>query len=253
MKKSLCDKMKLNKKIISVILLCAVVGIASDSADNGVSSWGPREGSDNRKPQIRNCKGYAPVIREEQTHGTFVVKVEAFDPDKQDRIEFSFITANNERPKFKIDPQSGIITTNHVFDRDEPAREKEVYVTVRATDNGRPQLDDVCTFKVTIEDINDNPPVFDKSKYLEPMPEDRQVNKVVTRISATDLDDGDNSVVMYELMSNKPNHHKYFRMDNTSGIIYLDRPIDKKPGQFYSINVRAYNIHPDQSQAPKRE
>lgn len=50
-----------------------------------------------------------------------------------------------------------------VFDRDEPAREKEVYVTVRATDNGKPQLDDVCTMKITIEDVNDNPPVFDKA------------------------------------------------------------------------------------------
>ena len=48
------------------------------------------------------------------------------------------------------------------MDRDEPAREKEAYLTVLATDNGRPQLDDVCTFKVTIEDVNDNAPVFDK-------------------------------------------------------------------------------------------
>lgn len=248
------------KQIISILLIvfASIHGILTDNeiADNGVNNnvWGSREGgNDNRKPQIRNCKGYAPVIKEEQSHGTFVIKIEAFDPDKQDRIEYSFITANNERPKFKIDPSSGMITTNHVFDRDEPAREKEVYVTVRVTDNGRPALDDVCTFKVTIEDINDNPPVFDKSKYLEPMPEDRQVNKPVTRISATDLDDGDNSIVMYELMTNKPNHHKYFRMDNTSGIISLDRPIDKKPGQFYTINVRAYNIYPDQSQQAETE
>jgi hypothetical protein len=49
-----------------------------------------------------------------------------------------------------------------VFDRDEPTREKEVYLSVRATDNGQPTLDDTCTVKVTIEDINDNPPVFDK-------------------------------------------------------------------------------------------
>ena len=49
-----------------------------------------------------------------------------------------------------------------VFDRDEPTREKEVYLSVRATDNGQPPLDDTCTIKVTIEDINDNPPVFDK-------------------------------------------------------------------------------------------
>lgn len=49
-----------------------------------------------------------------------------------------------------------------MFDRDEPTREKEVYVTVRATDNGKPHLDDVCTIKVTIQDENDNSPVFDK-------------------------------------------------------------------------------------------
>lgn len=49
-----------------------------------------------------------------------------------------------------------------MFDRDEPIREKEVYLTVRATDNGKPHLDDVCTIKVTIEDENDNSPVFDK-------------------------------------------------------------------------------------------
>lgn len=49
-----------------------------------------------------------------------------------------------------------------MFDRDEPTREKEVYLTVRATDNGKPHLDDVCTIKVTIADENDNSPVFDK-------------------------------------------------------------------------------------------
>lgn len=152
-----------------MLVFATIHGILSDNeiADNGINNvWGSRDGADNRKPQIRNCKGYAPIIKEEQAHGTFVVKIEAFDPDKQDRMEYSFITANNERPKFKIDPSSGMITTNHVFDRDEPAREKEVYVTVRVTDNGRPALDDVCTFKVTIEDINDNPPVFDKRYFL---------------------------------------------------------------------------------------
>lgn len=50
-----------------------------------------------------------------------------------------------------------------MFDRDEPTREKEVYLNVRATDNGHPQLDDVCLIKVTIEDINDNAPFFDKA------------------------------------------------------------------------------------------
>jgi hypothetical protein len=49
-----------------------------------------------------------------------------------------------------------------IFDRDEPSREKEAFITVRATDNGKPPLDDVCVIKVTIADVNDNKPVFDK-------------------------------------------------------------------------------------------
>lgn len=53
-------------------------------------------------------------------------------------------------------------TLLQVFDRDEPAREKEVYLSVRATDNGLPTLDDTCTIRIIIEDINDNAPVFDK-------------------------------------------------------------------------------------------
>lgn len=230
------------KIVISVLLICTSTQYKS-LADNSV---------DNRKPIIQNCKEYAPTIKEEQPHGAYVVRIDAHDPDKQDRIDFGFIIPNNERPKFKIDPQSGIITTNHIFDRDEPAREKEVYLTVRVTDNGRPALEDLCTFKVTIEDINDNPPVFDKSKYSEPLPEDKQVKDQVMRISATDLDDGDFSVVRYELMENKP-HHKYFTLDATTGVLSLARPIDRKPGQFYTINVKAYNIYPDQSQQAETE
>lgn len=67
-----------------------------------------------------------------------------------------------EHIKFEIDNATGVITTIQNIDRDEPNRETEFYVTVLATDNGKPQLDDACTFKFTIRDINDNDPMFDK-------------------------------------------------------------------------------------------
>ena len=56
-----------------------------------------------------------------------------------------------------------------IFNRDEPDREKLVYVTVKATDKGRPALEDVCTLRVRIKDINDNTPVFDRSIYNVPI------------------------------------------------------------------------------------
>lgn len=67
-----------------------------------------------------------------------------------------------DRWKFGINNITGDIFTLTDIDRDEPNREREFYVTVLATDNGKPQLDDVCTFKITIRDINDNAPMFDK-------------------------------------------------------------------------------------------
>lgn len=65
----------------------------------------------------------------------------------------------------KLEPglfPSELLFSVQIFDRDEPSREKEAYITVRASDNGQPQLDDACTIKIVIEDINDNQPVFDK-------------------------------------------------------------------------------------------
>lgn len=231
-------------KSISIILhLCLLSATLANNL---------RDSPDNRKPIIKDCKSYAPRIKEEAPIGTPVTKIIADDPDKHDRLEYFFIVSNNERSKFKIDQYAGNITTAHVFDRDEPQREKEIYLTVRVTDNGRPPLEDICTFKVTIEDINDNPPVFDKSKYLEAMPEDRQVKDLVMRISATDLDDGDYSIVRYKLLDNKP-HAKYFTLDNITGELRLAKPIDKKPGQFYTINILAYNIKPDENQQAETE
>ncbi len=56
-----------------------------------------------------------------------------------------------------------------IFNRDEPDREKLVHVTVKASDKGRPQLEDVCTLKVKITDKNDNTPIFDRSTYDVPI------------------------------------------------------------------------------------
>lgn len=202
---------------------------------------------DNRKPVFVNCEGYAPFVQEERDPGTFVIQVNATDPDDHQTIAYSFVTAPGERPKFRIDKNTGLITTIHRFDRDEPIREKEVYITVRATDDGLPNLDDVCTFKVTIEDINDNPPVFDKTRYDEPITKDAKVGSRVASISATDLDDGENSVIKYEILK-KHSDYSHFRINENNGIVTLAKSIDKSPGQYYLIFVRAYNNVPDMPQ-----
>ena len=56
-----------------------------------------------------------------------------------------------------------------MFNRDEPEREKLVHVTVKASDDGKPPLEDVCNIAVKIKDINDNPPIFDRANYDVPV------------------------------------------------------------------------------------
>uniref|UniRef100_A0A182R3I9 Cadherin domain-containing protein n=1 Tax=Anopheles funestus TaxID=62324 RepID=A0A182R3I9_ANOFN len=195
---------------------------------------------DNRKPSFVGCDNYKPVLEEEQPAGTSVLRVSAIDPDPGQTIEYSFISTPGERLRLRIDKNTGEITTGHIFDRDEPSREKEFHIAVRATDNGRPRLDDVCTFKLKILDIDDNPPVFDKVYYEEPMRKDTGIKMRVATISATDVDDADNSIIKYEIISKLPDS-TYFKINENNGVLTLAKPIDRNPGEHYSIRVRAYN------------
>lgn len=88
-----------------------------------------RNSTDNRKPAFINCKDYAPSVKEEQPPNTYVITVEARDPDEEDTITYSFEKSVSERAKFRINQKTGEIVTSYTFDRDEPIREKEVRTT----------------------------------------------------------------------------------------------------------------------------
>lgn len=197
---------------------------------------------DNHKPVFTDCSRYNPTVKEEEPRDTSVITISAIDEDPPEAggtLTYSFVLKDGERGKFNINNETGEITTSHIFDRDEPSRNKEVYVTVQATDNGRPTLADVCTFKITITDINDNSPIFDKTNYYESVPQDMPVNREVMRISATDIDDGTNSVVTYSF--DYGSTEKYFRIDEETGVIYLNNSLipDVPVGRTFRIQATA--------------
>lgn len=57
------------------------------------------------------------------------------------------------------------------------------------------------------------------------MPQDLPSGREVMRISATDIDDGNNSIVHYSLDSNSPDQ-AYFFIDPDNGVIFLNKTID---------------------------
>lgn len=73
------------------------------------------------------------------------------------------------------------------------------------------------------------------------MPQDLRIGNEVMRVSATDIDDGNNSVVRYSISSARPEDSGYFRIDEKTGVIYLNETINVSTNN--TINI-AKNPNP---------
>lgn len=116
------------------------------------------------KPVFKDCGTYYPKVEEGAPNGSPVIKVQATDEDKgvNGQVKYSIVQQPNQKgTKFTVDEETGEVSTNKVFDR-EGDDGKFVSVTVKATDQGEPSLEGVCSFTVEITDVNDNPPLFDR-------------------------------------------------------------------------------------------
>ncbi|XP_043205387.1 DE-cadherin-like isoform X2 [Amphibalanus amphitrite] len=178
--------------------------------------------NDNR-PVFNDCDQYQPEVAESQPAGTFVLKVVAEDADKGLNAElvYALVTSPNAPESlFEIDSANGRLTTSKKFNRDAPDHEKSLRVIVKASDKGTPSLEGTCVFMVTVLDINDNPPMFDKQAYENSVAKDVKVDTQVERVSATDDDIGPNAAITYSLEAKyPPNARDFFQIDPHTGII----------------------------------
>ncbi|XP_054165441.1 neural-cadherin-like isoform X3 [Oppia nitens] len=182
------------------------------------------------KPIFEECGLYAPQVEEGAPSGTTVITVKATDQDKghNGQVRYSIVQQPNQKgTKFLVDEVTGEIKTNKVFDR-EGDDGRFVSVTVKAVDRGSPPLEGVCSFKVEITDINDNPPLFDRQEYKENVKQDTPIGTNILRVSASDEDADNNGAITYNLTAptEKSDIH-YFAINPESGWIMLKRPLDR--------------------------
>nr|CAD7590218.1 unnamed protein product [Timema genevievae] len=165
--------------------------------------------------------------------------VHATDEDKgvNGQVKYSIVQQPNQKgTKFTVDEETGEVSTNKVFDR-EGDDGKFVSVTVKATDQGEPSLEGVCSFTVEITDVNDNPPLFDRQKYVENVKQDASIGTNILRVSASDEDADNNGAIMYTLSAPyNPSDLEYFEIQQESGWIVLRKPLDRER---YRLRVRA--------------
>ena len=112
----------------------------------------------------------------------------------------------------------------------------EHVITVSCSDGGTPSRSASSSFIVQIEDENDNYPEFENPVYRASIMENKPINKFITKVSATDADQGPNSDVRYELENIAfPN----FYIEGNNGMIKSNQSFDREEISFYSFSVFA--------------
>ena len=116
---------------------------------------------------------------------------------------------------------------------------------VTAEDSSIPAKKGEMFINITVVDINDNPPVFNKSHYEIQIREDWSRNRPILRLKAYDPDIGKNGEIVYSLLKSSPEINQLFRVHGRSGEIYVKTKIEYRP-EAYEFRVRATDQGPVQ-------
>ncbi|CAG9820098.1 unnamed protein product [Phaedon cochleariae] len=135
---------------------------------------------------------------------------------------------------FKVDPDQGDLTMAGRLDYETSQRHT---IVITATDMGNPPLSANLTVFVEVQDVNDNPPVFERNEYSLSILESSPVNTQILQLTAVDADTGNNARLTYRIL--RSNHSQVFGVFPNSGWLYLKAPLDREEQEEYTLTVAA--------------
>nr|XP_017196594.2 protocadherin alpha-10 isoform X2 [Oryctolagus cuniculus] len=145
--------------------------------------------------------------------------------------EFFVLDVINKRGKGKFP----VLVLRKLLDREETPQ-LELLLTV--TDGGKPELSGSVSLLVVVLDANDNAPVCDRSVYEVKMYENPANQTLVTRLNASDADEGVNKEMVYSFSSLVPPVvSQKFAINERTGEIKVNDAIDFEDSNSYEILV----------------
>ena len=132
---------------------------------------------------------------------------------------------------FEVHLISGLITVSGDLDRE---TEDEYRFDVIATDLGSPQLSDTIRIVVTIEDINDSPPVFEQEVYHAEVSEGVAVNTTVITVTASDADLDEFAINTYSVSGSEA-----FSINPNTGELIVEGSLDRETKSSYTLTIMA--------------
>lgn len=202
---------------------------------------------------------YDVYVTENNVPGAYIYAVSAVDPDvgQNAHITYSILECEIQGMSIltyvSINSENGYLYALRSFDYEQI---KDFSFMVHAKDSGAPELTANATVNVIIVDQNDNTPsviapLGKNGTAREHLPRSAEPGYLVTRIVATDADDGENARLSYSIL--RGNELGMFRMDWRTGELRTARRVSSKrdPPHPYDllIEVRDHGQPPLSSSA----
>lgn len=174
-------------------------------------------------------------LSEDIPEGKIVTKITATTPKKgpAGNLKYS-IAGGNIYDALKIDSNTGELSIA------KPGLDYEltpIYeVWIEAADSDRQSLGSVIKLVINVTDTNDSPPVMEKLIYRAEVLEEETPPVLVSRVTATDADSGDNGVITYRLARD---FDGAFEIDADTGEIFTTMKLDREDVANYELIVEA--------------
>ncbi|XP_061155879.1 protocadherin Fat 3 [Syngnathus typhle] len=185
----------------------------------------------NDNSPVCNQAVYSASFLEDVAANTGVLTVGASDIDSGSSAEIQYSLFGIGVEDFYMDANTGELRTVAPLDRESRPAYKLI---AQATDGGG--LFCRCDVLLRLLDVNDNAPSFAASRYVASVYENAAPNTLLTRLQATDPDQGLNRTIVYSLVDSADG---FFSIDPVSGVVVLEKPLDRESQDSYRLRVRA--------------
>ncbi|XP_026535722.1 protocadherin Fat 3 isoform X4 [Notechis scutatus] len=189
----------------------------------------------NDNPPLFSSDHYTACVYENTATKALLTRVQANDPDVGVNRKIVYSLADSSEGFFSVDMSSGIIILEHPLDRE---LQSSYNVTIKASDQGIVQtLSSFATVTITVLDINDNPPIFERRDYLVEVPEDTFPDTEILFVFATSKDIGTNAEITYLIRSG--NEKGKFHIDSKTGSISVIEALDYEMCKDFFLVIEA--------------
>ncbi|XP_069812880.1 protocadherin gamma-B4-like [Dendropsophus ebraccatus] len=179
-------------------------------------------------------------IPEDSAPGTLVALIHVKDSDSGNNGDVTCLIS--ETITFTLIPSSNNyykLVTATPLDRE---RTSAYNITVIAEDGGVPQMVTKKTISITIFDINDNSPLFDKPIYIAYIPEHALTGTSLHTVHASDPDDNENAQIIYSIINSNIDDipvTSYVSINSMTGVLYAQRSFDYEQLREFQFQVMA--------------